>query len=240
MQRQPTHLPIAAAENTVLFSHPMNGLPTGTSEFELRNEAQQFLRPGEQLLWVARPDPREFAKFQWALFVFGVFWSAITFAVSGTFIYAMFFAKSAHNNVPMAVRPLILLFFVPFWAVSFFLLGGHKLLAKRQWRQYLYALTNQNIIIRAGKSEVRLALDAAKNVRIDRLRNGLGTVHFLGGSTGPISISAGKFNLQIPTGYATQDSDRNNRALCLQAIPNPDTFLQLAEKALAAAPRPTA
>jgi hypothetical protein len=217
----------------------MNGGNASTTEFDLRTEAQQFLRPGEQPLWVARPDYRQFTKLQWPLVGFGLFWSAITFTVSGGFIHAMFFAKSVHGNFPKAAQPLILLFFVPFWAVSFFMLGGHKLVAQRQWRKMLYALTNQNIIIRTGKSEVRLDHDAVKNVQIDRLRNGLGTVRFLGGTAGPVTISAGKFNFQIPAAYQSTGTASANQSLCFQAIADPDGFVQLAQKLLAAKPSPT-
>jgi hypothetical protein len=38
------------------------------------------------------------------------------------------------------------------------------------------------------------------------------------------------------TGYSASDSDVTNRSLAPQAIPDPDGFLQLAEKALAAKP----
>jgi hypothetical protein len=202
-------------------------------------EAQQFLRPNEKLLWVARPDKAEFTKLQWPMVVFGLIWSAITFAVSGGFIYLMFFADQKGDKFPALAKPFIVLFFVPFWAVGLYMLGGHKWVAAKSWKKILYMLTSENIIIHTGKSEIRLDHEAMRNIQIDRLKNGLGTIRFLGGSSsGPVSIKWGKFNMQLPVGTHSPDSESSQRALQFQAIADPDAFLALAQKIVAAKQTP--
>jgi len=146
-----------------------------------RTEIQRYLRPGERLLWAAKPDRDHFCRLRWSMVGFGIPWTAITAAVSGGFIYGMFFAKG--EGLPLILRPFILLFFVPFWAIGIFMLGGHKLLYRRGWARTAYGITDHNIIILQpmalqGVREIRLPLREIENIRVERYERNLGTVQF--------------------------------------------------------------
>jgi hypothetical protein len=174
-----------------------------------QDQLQSYLRPSERLLWAAKPDHEHFARVRWPMVFFGVPWTAITAAVSGGFIYGMFFARDA--GFPTPLKPLILLFFVPFWAIGIFMLGGHKFVFARQWHRIAYGITNENIIILQpvpfGRvKEVRLPLKEIENVAIERFARGLGTVEFTGVLSG-WSSSNSSSSAQQPKFESVADVD---------------------------------
>lgn len=77
------------------------------------------------------------------MMLFGIPWMAISGVVSGAFLHAMWFGGEYH---PMALRVGLSLFFLPFWAIGFSMLGAPLWLRLRQ-RKWLYAVTDRSALI---------------------------------------------------------------------------------------------
>ena len=148
-----------------------------------KNQLQPYLRPGERLLWSGKPDRAHYCRLRGTAVAVGVFWTVITAVFSGGFIFAAFFAEG--GGFPPLVNMVTLLFFVPFWAIGLWLLGGHKFVYARSWPRVAYGITDQSILILqpgffGSIKEIRLPLKESENVSIERFRGGQASVTFIG------------------------------------------------------------
>lgn len=105
-----------------------------------------FLDPGERIEWEARPAPRCFTFRHWKHALFGLVFLMICvfWLVVGTQVAAEF------------EKPWLGLLPVPFVAIGCYLAFGPLLLARLEWEQVYYALTNQRLITLRGVRRQRL------------------------------------------------------------------------------------
>lgn len=101
---------------------------------------QPYLRPGEELLWCGRPDPRVIFSVADALLIpFSVVWLGVALA---------FVAGSQSVGAPPAFRAVGILFVL----IGIYLLAGRFVTRWLGKRRTVYGITGDRVLIRAGSS----------------------------------------------------------------------------------------
>ena len=113
-------------------------------------QLQPYLRPGEQLLWVSRPDPAvRFTPADGYLIPFSILWGG--FALSWE-------AAVLASGAP----PFFVLFGLVFACVGLYFIFGHFIVKARRKRRTAYGLTADRAMVAEGTSS--LSDSPVKNV----------------------------------------------------------------------------
>jgi hypothetical protein len=115
-------------------------MPVPVSDDELRERVQTLLKPGESILWVGQPDPKQFWSEAAATFVFGF----IPLSVGLVFLAL---AVSTAKGPAEAILPL---FVGLYFCVTGIYLLLFPWLAPRILRETTYALTDRRALIFKG------------------------------------------------------------------------------------------
>lgn len=108
-----------------------------------------LLLPGESLRWQGRPAPRCWTFRNWRHSLFGLFLLPFTIWWLGIGL------DLGRENA----APWLILLPLPVFLAAFYLALGHLLLARLEWEQVFYAITDQRILVRKGlRGQVLIAL----------------------------------------------------------------------------------
>ncbi|MEJ2199772.1 MAG: PH domain-containing protein [Desulfuromonadaceae bacterium] len=111
------------------------------------------LEEGESLCWEGRPAPRAFVFRNWRHSAFGILLLAV-----GSYWQFISFPLAEQYQLPWL--PLLPLSFL---LLALYLVLGHLLLARLEWEQVFYAVTNRRILVRRGwKGRQLIALSRAE------------------------------------------------------------------------------
>ncbi len=120
---------------------------------------QAYLRPGEQLLWCGRPDPRLwFTGADLYLIPFSVLWCG----------FAIFWEAGASRSG----GPLFAVFGVPFIAIGLYMVAGRFFYKHYRKKQTVYGITTQRALVAAGARSFADAPWPHQSVTIRRARDG--------------------------------------------------------------------
>ncbi|MEJ2698953.1 MAG: PH domain-containing protein [Desulfuromonadales bacterium] len=139
------------------------------------------LGPAEVLRWEGRPAPRCFTFRNWLHSLFGFlllflasYWQMVGYQLS-----------QAHHSLILALVPL------PFLLAGIYLSFGHLLLARWEWENVFYAVTDRRILARRGLFRPRveeLPLAEVTGFRLKPLGENLGTLRIQGSGDPPASL----------------------------------------------------
>jgi hypothetical protein len=102
------------------------------------------LRVGERVLWRGKPEREAFVRRTWPLSVFG---GALLAAVVAFYVVVL-----------TTEAPDLLAFWgIPFAIAALYMLAGHFILARWEWRHTEYLVTDSRVLIRHGIFSPRLA-----------------------------------------------------------------------------------
>ncbi len=120
---------------------------------------QALLRPGEQLLWCGRPDPRLwFTSADLYLIPFSVLWCG----------FAIFWEAGASRSG----GPFFAAFGVPFIAIGLYMVAGRFFYKHYRKKQTVYGITTQRALVAAGARSLADAPWPHQPVTIRRARDG--------------------------------------------------------------------
>ena len=120
---------------------------------------QASLRPGEQLLWCGRPDPRLwFTAADLYLIPFSVMWCG----------FAIFWELGASRGG----GPFFTLWGVPFIAIGLYMVVGRFFYKHYRKKQTVYGITTQRALVAAGARSLADAPWPNQTVTVRRARDG--------------------------------------------------------------------
>jgi hypothetical protein len=120
---------------------------------------QGFLRPGEQLLWCGRPDPRLwFTSADLYLIPFSIVWCG----------FAIFWDAGASRSA----GPGFTVFGVPFIAIGLYMVVGRFFYKHYRKKQTVYGITTQRALVAVGARSLADAPWLHQPVTVRRARNG--------------------------------------------------------------------
>ncbi len=127
--------------------------------FRVREQLQQCLRPGEELLWYGRPDPSVwFTLSDFFLIPFGLIW----------------LAETIHAEIQAFLSPdsaLLCVVVLPFLAFGLYLTFGRFVVKRRRKAKTGYAITRDRAIIVNGPAILETPI-AGSSVLLRRSRDG--------------------------------------------------------------------
>jgi len=135
------------------------------------------LEEGEALRWEGRPAPRAFIFRNWKHSLFGVLLLLISayWQIVGMQLAAVY------------QLPWLIWIPIPFLLIGLYLGGGHLLLARMEWEQVFYAVTDRRLLARRGLFRQRvesLELSELTGFRVKPLGSELATLRACVGSSG--------------------------------------------------------
>ncbi len=114
---------------------------------------EHLLRVGERVLWQGKPLKGPYVLRTWTMSLFGLFFLA----------FALFWVVAAYmgtrsasadgGGMGMLFRYALPLFGLPFIAIGCYMAFGHFVKSAIEWKQTLYVLTDQRVILRGGTRE---------------------------------------------------------------------------------------
>jgi hypothetical protein len=137
----------------------------------------QFLLPGEVVLWTAKPERRLFLRKYGAVSAWGLgmiaimaFWFVVSVVLAG--------------GVEPIIHNLVFFWAVPSIVIGLLLIYGPLLIAAREWNHTDYVLTNRRLILRRGVWRPTLSVIPLRELpRIETQdKQGWGNVLLLGGT----------------------------------------------------------
>jgi hypothetical protein len=165
------------------------------SEEQLR----EYVRPGERLLWIGRPDPDVlFTASDLFVVPFSLLWGGFAFFWEGSVIVT-------------GAGPLFVLWGIPFVAIGLYMIVGRFFYKRRRKRRTAYALTDERALVAVGSTS--LAESPVRNVPLNVRRSRDGrhlTVTFgSGGLSGRMYANTGldAFGWWAPAPVAFFDVD---------------------------------
>lgn len=111
-----------------------------------RQEVARELEPGERVVWAERPDPKSYARGQWAIALFGVPFTA--FAIFWIVGAAWGTSKAPGGAGVFSCFPL---FGLPFLAVGIGMVTS-PLWMRGRAAKCVYAVTDRRVIVRVAKA----------------------------------------------------------------------------------------
>jgi hypothetical protein len=137
---------------------------------------QQTLRSGESILWQGKPERLTYIVRRWPQSCFGVFF--LGFAIFWTVTAFM-----GTRGAPDEGMGVMFKYFFPLFGVPFILVGagttfGHYLVAAAEWPNVEYALTNQRVLIRTGRTPTVTATELGSLASVTASGTGVGAVAF--------------------------------------------------------------
>ena len=154
---------------------------------------QPLLLPGESLRWQGRPAPRCWTFRNWRHSLFGLLLLPFTIWWLGIGI-----SLGLENSAPW-----LILLPLPVFLAALYLALGHLPLARLEWEEVFYAITDQRILVRKGlrgQALIALPLEQMGSYRLLAQGESLGTVHiFPAGSDGRLTLSC----IEYPQGATT-------------------------------------
>jgi apolipoprotein N-acyltransferase len=154
---------------------------------------QPLLQPGESLRWQGRPAPRCWTFRNWRHSLFGMLLLPFTIWWLGIGI------SLGRENA----APWLFLLSLPVFLAALYLALGHLLLARLEWEQVFYAITDQRILVRKGlrgQIFIALPLEQIGSYRLLSQGESLGSVRlFPAGSEHRLTLSC----IEYPLGATT-------------------------------------
>lgn len=151
----------------------------------LESELRSGLAPGEQLLWLAMPDPGRM-KAAFAMWLFAVPWTAFAFAWTGLALTAYLSSFGVDNTAGAPFWGWVFpLFGTPFIAVGIWMLRM-PFVAQTDAKHTLYALTNRRLMMlthRKAKTIKSVDLNKLGPVMMKETADGWGALSVETGST---------------------------------------------------------
>ncbi len=154
------------------------------------------LRENEKILWQGRPAPRCFTFRNWKHSVFGLiflmlttFWEAVGLQLSSVYSYDW-----------------LIWLPIPFILFSLYLSFGHILLARLEWEQVFYAVTDLRVLARRGLRGQRLLsleLSAIASFEVHPQGDDLGTVRIQGDGENVLILSCIEYPRQATRWFET-------------------------------------
>lgn len=140
---------------------------------------QPFLEAGESVEWEARPAPRCFTFRHWKQALFGLFFLVVCL------VWLVWGAQVAedYDRAWLGLLP------IPFVAIGCYLAGSPLLLARLEWEQVFYALTDRRLITLRGIRRPRaVAIDRQEILyfRLHKQGDELATLQVRGRAEDPV------------------------------------------------------
>ena len=130
---------------------------------DIRRAFADDLHPGERILWAGQPGGALLSKADFFVIPFSLAWAGGVFAFAASAIFAG--------------RPQDILFFVPFLLAGVYLTIGRFVIKYRYRKGTVYAVTDERVIERRGRTVRFLALAQLPSVDVTS-RGDRGTVAF--------------------------------------------------------------
>lgn len=116
---------------------------------ELRRRVQQVVAPGEKVLWAGQPTWRAVWGRLLAIFLFGLFWGAVSFPLAAGVLAGAIglvpFKLNGSFDWPLWARFVLPLFVLPFVAIGSVMLAG-PVMALWRCRQTVHLITESRLI----------------------------------------------------------------------------------------------
>lgn len=141
-----------------------------TLDSTLKQVIQPYLLPQERLLWTDKPQPgMQFAKADWFLIPFGVFFTG----------FAFFWMAMAATITDEDGFPFFSLLGIPFVMMGLYLLFGRHFFDLIKRSKTVYAITSERALILNQRSGVLHAypLDQLKNITFTQQADGSGNLY---------------------------------------------------------------
>jgi hypothetical protein len=149
---------------------------------------QRMLRSGESILWQGRPERGPYILRRWPQSCFGVFFLGFALFWTATAFTATHAAPDA--GMPAVFRYLFPLFGVPFVLVGAGLTFGQYIVAAAEWPNVEYALTNQRVLIRTGRTPTVTGTELTSLASVTASGAGSGSVSFTPAGVPQLPVAA--------------------------------------------------